>query len=109
MVTMENMEKLFQKRWFKIIAVIILALISIELLMRLFYKEHLDRYTTKPLIYQPDSVIGFTYIPNTVFDKGNQQFALKEIKSTVDFRWYFIILSNDPEFTLHHCVRIVAI
>lgn len=67
------LKKIFVKKLYKFFLIIVITFVAAELLTRIFYKEHLDRYTTKPQIYQPDSVIGFTYIPNTVFNKGSQK------------------------------------
>lgn len=57
------------------IFIIILTVISTEYYLRKNW-DKLFIYSTTPLIYQPDSVVGFKYIPNMTFYKSGKLFKI---------------------------------
>ncbi len=56
-----------KNRGITIIFTILLLLFVSEGLMRLTYKEKFDKYLPSPLNYQPDSITGYRYEPNSTF------------------------------------------
>lgn len=61
-----------------IVLIIVGITVVFEIILRNFYSEELSLRADRPMVYKFDSIVNYTYIPDTIFRKGEKYFYINK-------------------------------